>query len=419
MRSGGSFIRQSGHGALASLLLWMLATVPALADHVPGATYTGQTSAGGSVTVVVTPDGAAIGTFSVNDIRSQNCPNSTLSIEQTSYQPTGLAPIQEHRFSKTLDGGAIAGSFLSGGRAEGTVRWTNTDTGGKTCETAQLTWTATTTAKAPAAPPAVAAAVGPSPFCETEGQPTLDERLADLKTQIGAAMGDPAECSHADPTSGDTLQTTSTGLAILRAASGVPTFTDGGHRWGLVDGTLVAWEGDALDPPDDARAVSGPIAFSQPATPTPTPMPRAPIPPTLATPTRVPPTPTPRSATVADATYQGKTSNGYPVRIDTSPSGRTVEYFDFGDDDGKRATFSTTCRDIKGKMYWMVARDVAYPINSDGSFSFTLKGEDQEYENRVEVNGRFNGETVNGTLRWVFPKRRGCDSDTLSWSAKI
>jgi hypothetical protein len=65
-------------------------------------------------------------------------------------------------------------------------------------------------------------------------------------------MGQPVECPHQAGDSQDTLQQTSTGLAELRAATGVPTFTsaDGSTHWALTSGRgLVSWTGPGLDPP--------------------------------------------------------------------------------------------------------------------------------------------------------------------------
>jgi hypothetical protein len=70
-------------------------------------------------------------------------------------------------------------------------------------------------------------------------------------------MGNPTSCTYSDPSgSGDTLQTTDTGLAVYRAQSGAWTFTNGADRWALVGATVVHWTGDALDPPDDAEIVN-------------------------------------------------------------------------------------------------------------------------------------------------------------------
>ncbi|MFN8636729.1 MAG: hypothetical protein U0893_23005 [Chloroflexota bacterium] len=233
----------------------MLAVPSVLADHIPGATYTGQTSAGGSVSLTLTPDGNGIASFSVKQIRSQNCPNTTLSLEETSYQPAGLMPIQDHRFSKTSDGSTFEGAFPGAQRAEGTVRWSSSsgrDAGGRPCETGPLSWAAMTDAQAVTTPLA--------PFCEGAATPAFEGQLALLKARLAATMGEPAECAHLDASSGDTVQATTTGLAYVRTATSTPTFTDGAHRWALTPAGLVTWDGEALDPPADATAVADPSA---------------------------------------------------------------------------------------------------------------------------------------------------------------
>jgi hypothetical protein len=89
-----------------------------------------------------------------------------------------------------------------------------------------------------------------APFCaEAQSVDWLDA-FAPLSEQLGDAMGEPVECPHPTSDSGDTVQQTSTGLAILRMPSGLPSFTDGTTRWALTaDQGLVSWMGTSLDPP--------------------------------------------------------------------------------------------------------------------------------------------------------------------------
>jgi hypothetical protein len=56
-------------------------------------------------------------------------------------------------------------------------------------------------------------------------------------------MGEPVECEHANSDNGDTLQQTSTGLAIYRQSTNAPEFTDGWNHWTLNPQGLVAWSG--------------------------------------------------------------------------------------------------------------------------------------------------------------------------------
>jgi hypothetical protein len=103
--------------------------------------------------------------------------------------------------------------------------------------------------------PAPAAQAQAAPFCGPGTSPRFSQGFATLKSSLGTAMGDPTECEHSDATSGDTLQTTTTGLAFWRKSTNTPTFTDGYHKWALTSRGLVAWEGTANDPPANATAV--------------------------------------------------------------------------------------------------------------------------------------------------------------------
>lgn len=88
-----------------------------------------------------------------------------------------------------------------------------------------------------------------APFCAPGIQPAFQFGFLALKQLIGAPMGDPLECEHGNPTNGDTLQKTSTGLAYYRKATNTPTFTDGVDHWALTDAGIVTWTGDSPDPP--------------------------------------------------------------------------------------------------------------------------------------------------------------------------
>jgi hypothetical protein len=71
-----------------------------------------------------------------------------------------------------------------------------------------------------------------------------------LSTRLGDIMGQPIECEHADLASGDTVQRTTTGLAVVLKASGRPVFTDGSTNWALSDsGVIINWTSPTLDPP--------------------------------------------------------------------------------------------------------------------------------------------------------------------------
>lgn len=79
-------------------------------------------------------------------------------------------------------------------------------------------------------------------------------------------MGEPTSCEYADPNgSGDTLQTTSTGLAFWRKSTNTPTFTNGLGHFALTPAsplTVVHWETAAIDPPPDAMPPQGAAEYA-------------------------------------------------------------------------------------------------------------------------------------------------------------
>jgi hypothetical protein len=88
-----------------------------------------------------------------------------------------------------------------------------------------------------------------APFCPP-GQPArFVLGFARLKDLLGASMGEPLECEHTNPDNGDTLQQTTTGLAVFSALNGALEFTDGWQHWALIDDDLVAWDGDRQPAP--------------------------------------------------------------------------------------------------------------------------------------------------------------------------
>ncbi|HET6315761.1 MAG TPA: hypothetical protein VFG86_04840 [Chloroflexota bacterium] len=107
-------------------------------------------------------------------------------------------------------------------------------------ESAQESAGAATQASAPVA---TAAVCSPS-------QPIFVLGMADLKQQLGDVMGVPLECEHPAGTAGDSVQQTSTGLAVYSKGTNSVTFTDGWRHWALdATGDLISWEGTQADPP--------------------------------------------------------------------------------------------------------------------------------------------------------------------------
>src|SRR5262249_43566430 len=89
-----------------------------------------------------------------------------------------------------------------------------------------------------------------APYCAAGQLLAFANGMADLKGQLGDIMGDPLECEHAAETIGDTVQQTSTGLAVYTRITNTVRFTGGGRHWALSDtGDMVSGEGTQPPPP--------------------------------------------------------------------------------------------------------------------------------------------------------------------------
>jgi hypothetical protein len=86
-------------------------------------------------------------------------------------------------------------------------------------------------------------------YCQAGQQPAFALGAAALDQQLGDIMGAPLECEHSVSANGDTVQQTTTGLVMYRAATNTVTFTDGWRHWALTSGGLLSWEGPDADPP--------------------------------------------------------------------------------------------------------------------------------------------------------------------------
>jgi hypothetical protein len=132
-------------GALA-----VAVAVPARANHIPGATYTGSAATGGTVELVVAADGAAVTSFEAADVPT-DCGAVSVTV-------TGSLSIVDHAFARPpADGAAFSGTFGATQQVGGTLS--------EAGECAySVPWSATTGA---APPPVPAADVTP---------PTVDAR---------------------------------------------------------------------------------------------------------------------------------------------------------------------------------------------------------------------------------------------------
>ncbi len=88
-----------------------------------------------------------------------------------------------------------------------------------------------------------------APYCNPGQSPSFVNGMSLLHQQVGAAMGTPVECEHPSSGGGDTIQQTTTGLAVYDRGADTVSFTDGWHHWALRAGSVVTWEGTQGDPP--------------------------------------------------------------------------------------------------------------------------------------------------------------------------
>lgn len=106
-----------------------------------------------------------------------------------------------------------------------------------------------------------ASAAQPVNHCAPGQSPRYVFGFADLRADIGAAMGDPLTCEFPDPNgTGDVHQRTTAGLAFWRKSTNTSTFTDGWDHWALTSRGLVTWTGSSIDPPPQPLAGLDPLA---------------------------------------------------------------------------------------------------------------------------------------------------------------
>jgi hypothetical protein len=145
----------------------MLDAGRAQAEHIPGATYTGTHSGGGSISFTLPDASGADGELTVTQIP---CDGQTLASITAQFESADIdASVEPHSFVLANPGGqglTVNGTFPSSGSAEGTFE---VQLGGppelppglSACSSGVLTWTATTAAPAP--PPATATPPPPPP----------------------------------------------------------------------------------------------------------------------------------------------------------------------------------------------------------------------------------------------------------------
>jgi hypothetical protein len=117
------------------------------AEHIPGATYSGAHTGGGSVEFDVSGDGSGITRFAATNIPGDNCTFDSLEINFVTP-----VPIVNHSFSRQVTSGlSFDGSFASPGAASGTLRARQAAIPfvSPACDSGTLNWNASTNAPTP------------------------------------------------------------------------------------------------------------------------------------------------------------------------------------------------------------------------------------------------------------------------------
>jgi hypothetical protein len=127
------------------------------AQAIPGATYTGTHSGGGTVEFTVSIDGTGILSFSATDIRGDTCTLNRVEISNVNPGVT-IAKIENDTISYTPSSNvgdiSLSGSFPSPGTAQGTLSYHDPGTtipgiGRQPCSSATLAWSASASGAAP------------------------------------------------------------------------------------------------------------------------------------------------------------------------------------------------------------------------------------------------------------------------------
>jgi hypothetical protein len=85
------------------------------------------------------------------------------------------------------------------------------------------------------------AQTSPAPYCLPGRAPAFDGALVELNDHLGGLLGDPIECLHPDLVTGDAIQQTSTGLAVIQSGTGFAGFVSGDEHWQLTPGGIAYW----------------------------------------------------------------------------------------------------------------------------------------------------------------------------------
>jgi len=87
-----------------------------------------------------------------------------------------------------------------------------------------------------------------APWCPVGEVPAFHFGFSSLAQSLGNEMGAPLECEHGDDSSENTLQATTTGIAVYYWCTNTPSFTRGQDHWVLTPQGVEHWTGDANPP---------------------------------------------------------------------------------------------------------------------------------------------------------------------------
>ena len=138
----------------------LLGIATSSANHIPGATYTGSVSGGGSVTFTVSAGATTVSSFAANSFGGGVGCTSNIGVNNLT--------ITNHQFSRTSPSPSphLAGNFDSVQGATGTVRAFGV------CDTGTLAWSATTSSQPDTTPPDTTITGGP-PNTSNDNTPTF------------------------------------------------------------------------------------------------------------------------------------------------------------------------------------------------------------------------------------------------------
>ena len=90
--------------------------------------------------------------------------------------------------------------------------------------------------------------------CKQGGAKAFSGAFLRLSRQLSLTMGTPLGCAAVDKRTGDTVQRTTRGAAVLRSSTGRVLFSDGRRSWSIDGSRLVVWGAAGAEPPANARS---------------------------------------------------------------------------------------------------------------------------------------------------------------------